>query len=278
MSDDVECNINSFASDLRTRADEDYISARICYFHDLHENFLWNAQQCIEKYLKSIALFHRVDVKNQGHDLKSLFKKVDKEIKIGSIALYWPKEENGTIYFNEQFLDFLKRLSDLGLNRYCSNSYSTYGDELIKVDAAVFIIRRYSQPIGAIIGKQGRPLKKEIKKCIDEGKDYTVSGYLGNVLNQEKYEKQRDWFLKGNIFFLKENTPTTLSMKSKSVNHLLARRYQQAKNGNKEQKLVFIETAEYLLDHIYWPSEIKSELEEAIRMTYKQLLSTDNNI
>ncbi len=78
LQNTVKANVNFYAAELRKRADKDYISARLCYQNGLLENFLWDAQQCLEKYLKAIALFQKIDVKNSEHNLEELFKKIKK--------------------------------------------------------------------------------------------------------------------------------------------------------------------------------------------------------
>jgi len=271
VNENVECNINSYASDIRKRADEDYITARICYCNKLTSNFLWNGQQCIEKYLKSMALYHDINVKNNGHNLKQLFQKINKKVEFKSIDIYFPKKIPEIFPKSEEFVEFLDRLTDLGMNRYCSKSWYTHGDELIKLDASVFIIRRYCQPFGAVIGKKGRPLKKEIKACIDEGRDYTVSGYLGDVLRKESPYKK--WLLEENFYF-----PTKVDIEPKLLyrnihNHILGRRYEEAMEGRKDQQLIFIEMAEYLIDHLYFENSVKQDIERSIRNMYKHIIT-----
>ena len=269
----VTCNINSYASALRTRADQDYITARLCYLNGLHENFLWNAQQCVEKYLKAIGLFHEIDVKNQGHELGSLYKKINKFMKFECIDHYWPKPDSGVIIFDEDFENFLNRLTQLGVNRYVSHSWATYGDEIIKLDAAVAIIRRYCRPIGGSLGNREKPTKKEMKACIDAGNDFT---HTINSFFKGKRNNHLETFLKeGNIYLEdKKNENISIKIRSAASNHMLGTRYEEGKNGSREQKLIFIELAEYLLDHIYWPSEVRREIEAMIRMTYKDLIQT----
>lgn len=273
---DVVCNINSYASDLRARADQDYITARMCYLNGLHENFLWNSQQCIEKYLKAIGLFHQIDIKNQGHDLKSLFKNINKAIKFGCIDHYWPKCTDEIIFFDEDFEKFLSRLTVLGINRYVSYSWVTYGDELVKLDASVAIIRRYCKPIGGSIGNSEKPTEKQMKACIDAGNDFThtTSSFFqhGKNENLEKFLKEGNAYLED-----QKNEGISIKMHSASANHILTRRYEESKNGGPEQirkkKLIFIELSEYLLDHIYWPNEVRSEIETLVRATYKELIT-----
>ena len=56
---DLQVVLNTFASDIfRRQADFDYIAARANYRMHLRQQFLWSAQQAMEKYLKAILLFN----------------------------------------------------------------------------------------------------------------------------------------------------------------------------------------------------------------------------
>ncbi|CUB05958.1 HEPN domain-containing protein [Marinomonas fungiae] len=61
--------LNTLAKDIfRKQADFDYISARVNFRLGLRQQFLWSAQQAIEKYLKAILLFKGItlSLKNMG--------------------------------------------------------------------------------------------------------------------------------------------------------------------------------------------------------------------
>jgi len=56
---DLQVVLNTYATDIfRNQADFDYISARANYRLKLRQQFLWSAQQAVEKYLKAILLFN----------------------------------------------------------------------------------------------------------------------------------------------------------------------------------------------------------------------------
>lgn len=44
----VEIYLNTLARQLREYADKDYITARMCYFNGLLNQFFWHTQQSIE--------------------------------------------------------------------------------------------------------------------------------------------------------------------------------------------------------------------------------------
>tara|TARA_R110001606_G_scaffold213201_2_gene361055 strand:- start:18788 stop:19522 length:735 start_codon:yes stop_codon:yes gene_type:complete len=137
--------LNTCAKDIfRSQADQDYISARSSYFMGFQQQFLWSAQQAMEKYLKAILLYNgntarwkkepNLDGKKGkpfGHDLLALNNKVK---KINYLEYSLPE-------WGESFLSYLAELG--GFNRYLSYwSYTTY-EALEMLDELVWYIRRY---------------------------------------------------------------------------------------------------------------------------------------
>lgn len=142
---DLQVTLNSFATDVfRKQADYDYIAARANYRMRLRQQFLWSAQQAMEKYLKAILLFNGksaryyqpVDGGKQreyGHDLEALFVEV-KKLPLFQIAL-----ETDDV----AFLGYLSRLG--GSNRYLSQSSYNTSDAIHRLDRLVWNVRRYCQ-------------------------------------------------------------------------------------------------------------------------------------
>jgi len=135
--------LNTLATEVfRDQADKDYISARSCYRMNLREQFLWAAVQACEKYLKGTLLFNgrsaRYDCHGQkknsefGHDVSRLFVAVK---SIGDLPVDKP----------DWLPDFLKYLTKYGNNRYLSKPTYAFGDELRKLDEAVWVLRRVCQ-------------------------------------------------------------------------------------------------------------------------------------
>src|SRR5688572_2300053 len=65
-----------------TTADNDYVTARLCYFNRHYQGFFWNSAQALEKYLKASLLFNNCSAlsddkgKEYGHDLIRLYHKI----------------------------------------------------------------------------------------------------------------------------------------------------------------------------------------------------------
>jgi len=114
----------------RDIADKDYIAARICNRVFLSTQFWWFSLQAIEKYLKAILLYNRRDIKSLSHNLDEIFSEVT---KINDISFDLPDDVG----------KFISILNDQGKNRYLEYPSYTIGDELLKLDRAVWHIRRY---------------------------------------------------------------------------------------------------------------------------------------
>jgi hypothetical protein len=130
----------------REQADKDYIVARSCYRMNLREQFLWASLQACEKYLKGTLLFNdrsaRYDPatynpnkkRNEefGHNLTRLLTVVR---TIGDLPLDKPDWLPG----------FLEYLTEFGNNRYLSKATYATGDELRRLDEAIWVLRRVCQ-------------------------------------------------------------------------------------------------------------------------------------
>jgi len=136
MSTDVDAkrqfNSHIYRS-FRDCADQDYIAARAAHKMSLHIQFLWLALQTIEKYLKAILIFNkRTDGKHLGH---ATFKLYEKLANISDIQFDIPTHVG----------DFCRFLEIFGTNRYFEHAYTLDGYELMRLDEAVWFIRRYCQ-------------------------------------------------------------------------------------------------------------------------------------
>lgn len=88
--------LNSFASNMRDIADDDYIDARTLYRNGRYRGFIYHSVQAVEKYLKCILLYIAVKVP-RTHDLEVLYEEVAKNssIELTEKSLAFLKEING---------------------------------------------------------------------------------------------------------------------------------------------------------------------------------------
>lgn len=130
--------VNDYAKQFREIADRDYIAARQSFRTELYPQFLWSAQQAIEKYLKCILLINKIPVKNSKgelkgvHDLKTLL--VDFEKSKPAFKLRIRAD-------SQKFIEHLDR-SAID-SRYLSAPVYVLGEQLMQLDGAVWDIRRY---------------------------------------------------------------------------------------------------------------------------------------
>lgn len=116
----------------RDVADDDYITARMCFIHKLYPQYIWHSQQAIEKYLKGILLFNKQSAKNLGHNLIKAHERIVKSLSPIGVNL------------TEQTLNYLKHLDTWGENRYFEKPhFMTPNNNIDKLDKAVWEIRRF---------------------------------------------------------------------------------------------------------------------------------------
>lgn len=122
---------------LRDTGDGDYIAARLAARHRLVPQFLWSAEQAIEKYLKGVLTLHRISALNIGHDIAK--------------ALSMIRQELG---FEIPLTSAQKRVFDLiaewDSDRYFLNYVGVMGDELNYLDQMVWRMRQYCQPLDVV--------------------------------------------------------------------------------------------------------------------------------
>ena len=114
----------------RDVADQDYVAARIAYRYELTQPFLWSSQQAVEKYLKAILLFSRVDTRDLGHDVVKVFGRLR---TIPDLPFNFPPDI-------EKFIEYI---NEEGPNRYDDYPRELRPDALIGLDRSAWHLRRY---------------------------------------------------------------------------------------------------------------------------------------
>jgi hypothetical protein len=142
--------VNSVASDLRDQADRDYIAARQVYVLGFADQFMWQAQQCLEKYLKSAILYNWA-LPHEGGSLPGPLggrkRKSDGRMAYGHDL---PRLLNDLIAIQPWQPDipatsrkYIEHFHRMGLNRYSDQHVYRFGDELPKLDESVWHVRRW---------------------------------------------------------------------------------------------------------------------------------------
>ena len=121
--------LTCFANSLRDMADGDYIIARMAFRAKIFPHFFWSAHQAMEKYLKGILLFNRIDAQNVSHSLSCALNLVPPQFEL----------ECGS----KRYID---RIDGIGMfSRYPESSYNVTGKDLKSLDRTVWDVRRYCQ-------------------------------------------------------------------------------------------------------------------------------------
>lgn len=129
--------LNDFAIRcFRDTADRDYVSARLAYRHKLVPQFQWSSLHCLEKYAKCILLLNRVPATKTGHEVTSLLETLRREGKF-------------EVPLSPATQKFIARLEPGAQYRYFEVSYFGEEFDVLRLDRAVWEIRRYCQPLAA---------------------------------------------------------------------------------------------------------------------------------
>lgn len=167
----------------RDGADKDYIAARLLYRNGLDQQFLWSAEQAVEKYLKAILLYNGFDTADLRHNL---LRALERLRQIDGIVFDLPDDTAA----------FVEYLQVYGVNRYLQHPSFTSGEELLHLDKTVWHIRRYCQYLrGEVQNSKGDKvdlLPAQIRnlqhaRTVDRPHRFRiVGGFLEQILNDER--------------------------------------------------------------------------------------------
>lgn len=194
--DELERYVNSFATQsFRDQADRDYVAARLACRFELMPQFLWAAQQAVEKYLKAILLYNRIVATKVGHDLAK--------------AMILTKKLPFVIELSARSRSFLDHLAEYGEFRYIDVPYHVYGYLLVDLDLLIWELRRYCQVLD-VFGKSLPPAEQAL---LETAKDQLLNSSTmskhkfrlnGGVLEKmldEKAHPSRSALLWNNIVY-----------------------------------------------------------------------------
>ena len=235
--DQIDRRINDFASrSFRDMADRDYIAARLACRAQLMPQFLWSAQQAIEKYCKYILLVNRIKAAAVRHDIQR--------------ALELMENARFKVDLSHLSRTFIDHVAEFGEYRYLDVSYAVHGYALIDLDRAVWDLRRYCQVLD-VFGKELTAVEQRMldaaRARLRESKEKPphefrlLNGYLERVLIDKKHPA-RAALIWNNAFFGER--------KRKSVR---ARKYINAENA---PLYLFPHMLDQLLEYVFVPKEL----------------------
>ena len=198
MSYPMHILVNHFAiRSFRETADKDYITARMAYRARLIQPFKWSALHCLEKYVKGILLLNRIDTKNLGHSVLAGVERMKNQGKF-------------EIDLTAETAQFIKNLEDNGAeDRYYLVSYDIKPFDVVRLDRAVWELRRYCQPLDYdvvdIDGNTVNLLTHELdrlhraKEMAEKGT--CISGGVLERIIEKKEHPAREALIWNNLFF-----------------------------------------------------------------------------
>lgn len=192
-----EALINDFAIRcFRETADRDYVHARLAYRAGLIPQFLWSSLHCLEKYAKCILLLNRISGSGVRHEVSGSLKRMADHGRF-------------QIPLSPSTIQFVKHLEENGAEfRYFEVSYWNTGHDVVKLDRAVWELRRYCQVLDYEIELNSRTisaLESNLQRVRDavirKEKGTCIShGWLEHV-ERKKSHSAREPFLWNNLYF-----------------------------------------------------------------------------
>jgi HEPN domain-containing protein len=191
----IDPHLDNFACRcFRDTADGDYISARIAYRADLIQQALWASQQTLEKYIKCILLLRRVAWTKSSHSLLKPLQEIEKTLPMD---------------LSPETRRFIEHIEIDGPDRYLTYPYAVNGDEIIRLDRAVWEIRRYCIFYSRFKRPRGAELERANMKNISEStkrppqayRPFDDSGLLDSILDGRKKHPARPFLIWNNLCF-----------------------------------------------------------------------------
>lgn len=177
------CIIDFINRSFRDIADQDYLSARLLYRADLVPQFLWAAQQAVEKYLKAILLYSDISTKGLRHDLDSALDRLN---AIKDITFDIP----------DRIKAFIHVLNEEGPNRYFEYPAVMDRYALHDLDRTVWCLRRYCQWLrGPSTGGSPNPLPDHLAAIHafpwpQRHRFRIAGGHLEEILSKPKHPQR----------------------------------------------------------------------------------------
>jgi hypothetical protein len=195
MTSEKILNINSFANDLRDYADRDYIATRVLAKNECMEQFGYYMQQTLEKYFKSILLFHQVPNCKPLHSLEKLLNLCKSNIKYFDLSV--------------RSQTFLKLIDSFELIRYPDFPFTVQKSWLIDFDYTVKELRFFATNKDDNLLENYKNIKNQRHKKLCNDYIYVpkfkrhFSGYLEKVLFAKTKNKsiERSQLIWKNYFF-----------------------------------------------------------------------------
>ena len=265
-------------------ADDNYIAARWCFVEGLNVDYFWLSVHALEKYMKAALLLNGRSAKGYrdraggyqrfGHNIDTLYGQV------GSIAtalmpdtLVRPDMLELDSWRDETPETFVRRLHRDGNadNRYQIFGFVQHHEDLFKLDAMVFALRRLCVRLDAYHLGRFRPAKTNLtnRDVLTRQPEYwAVSPVckLEKTAAGRRGERLRDVLLKFNFPFAPADFEHgTMSTRMASRNPILARSILEPlhRAPHSNAAATAAELRDWVLNNIHLPGDVKSQLRDA---------------
>jgi hypothetical protein len=268
---------NSIVSDLFTRtADENYITARWCAANGLETDFFWNAVHSLEKYMKAVLLANGNPADKYGHDIIKMHDEIHKfAADVLSTDLSKPVNLPPDLWLPRTLKGFLEHLYGNGNadNRYLIYGFAQHYWDLPLLDQAVFAYRRLICPLDERVIPASMPNAPTLthRDLLKKQPSYFASVGSGMPLDQLIHSKEdsplRHAALDMNFPFAPAGyVHTERTLRSASHNPVLFRRiFDPLSSGNADAVKLGLELADWTLQNIRLPRDVKIQIEGAMK-------------
>jgi hypothetical protein len=260
-------------------ADDNYVTARLCFINVLNVDFLWLAVHTIEKFLKASLLLNGYSSigpansrKEYRHDITRLYETlVSFASDLLPLTLNCPSQLD-ILWHNESPTEFLRRLYDDGNadNRYQIFGYVIRSEYLHKLDQIVFAVRRLCQPLDLhFLGRNVPDAPDRSKRDLlvsDPTMGLSMHGRLEDIMRGAKGNELQHAALNCNFSFASATYPhTAIPNRSSAQNPVLARRILDPLEGPRTSEEVanLIDLCEWVLGNIHLPRDVRGQIESA---------------
>lgn len=131
-------------------ADDNYLVARWCRFQQFNTDFSWLAVHALEKYMKAALLINGYSSKPYSHNIADIYADLKAKVAKGLLDKPFTKPAEWNRGWHdmtpEKYLERLYRAGNAE-NRYDVYGYQLEPEDLVRLDATVFAVRRLCQAL-----------------------------------------------------------------------------------------------------------------------------------
>ncbi len=246
-------------------ADENYITARWSYFNSQAHDFMWCSLHCIEKYSKYVLLLNGGCAKPYKHNIVDIIKEIERLRGTLPIKFDNPFPTEKYIWISQTFYEFLEYLEKFGNshNRYAESGIVFRWDDILKLDQAVFGLRRLSVDLSEVTdwidGKSEHWIEK-LSKYPDHV--HSMNAPLEKVI-RNKNDSRHHWLLNQNSVFGKNyghNGQLRAIADNSIYNEEIVDLLHQ---GDEESAKAAMEAANWIRKNLKISDELKADFVEA---------------